>query len=216
MKNTFSIFNIIKFSFHCILTFIVFYYSYLLALKFILIINPNENLLLTIIYSIIILAIINYIFFKFIVMTIIAGIFNYYNFEKLNVIKFVTYISSLISVIYVLKMKFEICQTYLYKEVIFIAFTILVISTLKFITEVYTATLNLKLITTENYIMTIDNGLITPYEAIEQIKNNENITNQKRFEIIEVLENKYKKILEEGDRNQEMLMEYYRKNKDKL
>ncbi|WP_152556946.1 hypothetical protein [Flavobacterium sp. 83] len=111
-------------------------------------------------------------------------------------------------------MKYEICQTYLHKEVIFISFSILVISTLKFITEVYTATLNLKLITTENYIKIIDNGLITPYEAIEQIKNNENITNQKRFEIIEVLENKYKDILEEGDRNHEMLMQYYRKNKD--
>jgi hypothetical protein len=163
MKNTFSIFNIIKFSFHFILTFIVFYYSYLLALKFILIINPNETLLLTIIYSLIILAILNYIYLKFIVMSIVAGIFNYFDYEKLNVIKFVTYISFLISVTFVLKMKYEICQTYLHKEVVFITFIILVISTLKFITEIYIATLNLKLITSENYIMIIDNGQITPY-----------------------------------------------------
>ena len=180
-----------------------------------LIINSDENLLLTIIYSLIILGILIYIFLKFIVMSIIAGVFNYYDFEKLNVIKFITYISCLISAIYTLKIKSEISQTYLHKEVIFIAYAILVFSTLKYVTEVYKATLNLKIVTAENYIINIDNGLITPYGAIEQIKNNENITNQRRFEIIEALENKYKDILEEGDRNHEMLMEYYRKNKDK-
>lgn len=216
MKNTFSILNIIKFSFHYIITFIVFYYFYLLVIKFILIINPNENLLLTIIYSLIMLAVINYVLLKFIVMSMIAGIFNYFDFQKLNVIKFITYISCLTSAIYVLKIKSEICQTYLHKEVIFISYTILVFSTLKFVTEVYKATLNLKGVTTENYIINIDNGIITPYEAIEQIKNNGNITNQRRFEVIEALENKYKYILEEGDRQSEIFMDYYRKNKDKL
>lgn len=215
MKNISFILNIIKYLFHYILTSLVFYYFFLLSLKFNLIISSNENLVLTILYSILIIVILNYIFLKFITMTIIAGLFNYYDFTKLNAIKFVTYISCLISAFYALKIKNEICQTYLHKEVIFIAYAILVFFTLKFITKVYRATLNLKVVTKESYIINIDNGLITPYEAIEQIKNNNNITNQKRFEIIEALENKYKDILEEGDRNHEMLMDYYRKNKDR-
>lgn len=198
MKNTFSIFNIMKFSFHFILTFIVFYYSHLLALKFILIINPNENLLLTIIYSLIILAIINYIFLKFIVMTIVAGIFNYYDFEKLNIVKYITYISCLISAFMLIEKKNELFQVYLNKEIIFISYGLVVLSTLKFINEVNKVTLNLKIINADNYIKLIEEEEIMSYnEAFVQIENNTFITNEKKREILSILLNKYELLSEE-------------------
>lgn len=198
MKNTFSIFNIIKFLFHFILTFIVFYYSNLLALKFILIINPNENLLLTILYSLIILGIINYVFLKFIVMTIIAGIFNYYDFEKLNIVKYITYISCLISAFMLIEKKNELFQVYQNKEIIFISYGLVILSTLKFINEVNKVTLNLKIINADNYIKLIEEEEIMSYnEAFVQIENNTFITNEKKREISSILLNKYELLSEE-------------------
>lgn len=192
MKNALFNLNIIKFSFHFIITSTVFYYFFLLALRFILIINPNENLLLTIIYSLIILAITNYIFLKFIVMTIIAGIFNYYDFEKLNKIKYLTYISCLISAFLLLEQKNELCQVYQNKEIIFISYTLLVFSTLKFINEVNKVTLNLKLINADYYFELIElRKSITYFEAFDQIDKNSFITNDKKMEITTMLKNKY-------------------------
>lgn len=215
MKSIFSIINIIKFSFHFIITSIVFYYFFILTWKIVLLINPNENLILTFIYSVLIFGILNFTVLRFVVMTIIAGLFNYFDFEKLNIIKFTTYISCLIIASYTFIIKREITKDYIQNDTIYIGYALLVFSTLKFITKVHKVTLNLKAITAENYILSIDNGIITPYQAIEQIKYNSHITNQKRFEIIEVLKIKYKEILEEGDRNHEILLDYYRKNKDK-
>jgi hypothetical protein len=204
MKNTFSIFNIIKFSFHFILTFIVFYYSYLLALKFILIINSNENLLLTILYSLIILGIINYVFLKFIVMTIIAGIFNCFDFEKINKIKYITYISCVISALLLFEKKKELFQVYQNKEVIFIYYTLIVFSTLKFIFEVNKETLNLKL-NADYYSELIEiKKSISYWEAFELIEKNSFIPIIKKIEIRTILENKYKllsDIEKERDKN---------------